>query len=196
MARFNGKITSWNDDKGFGFITPYNGEKDIFIHINAFKNRSNRPEINQIVTYSLSKDPKGRICAESVVRASDRNNQKSEDNLNTFIWIIIAFFLILLFSIFTHQLPAIFLIIYLAVSLFTFVLYAVDKSAARKGKWRTPEMTLHLFSIAGGWPGAMLAQQILRHKTHKQPFRILFWITVALNISTFLWLVFSGKIFF
>ena len=196
IMRQNGKITIWNDDKGFGFIKPYNGGKDVFVHIKAFKNSRNRPEINQVVTYSITKDKQGRVCAERVLRAGDRKSQKSVDHLNTYIWILISFLLTLLFSIFTHKIPAMLLIIYLALSLFTFVLYALDKSAARRDKWRTPEMTLHVFSIIGGWPGAMLAQQILRHKTHKQPFRFIFWITVALNISTFLWLIFSGEIIF
>ena len=58
-----GKITNWNDDKGFGFITPIGGGKQIFIHVKAFKNRSNRPELNQIVSYDISKDNRGRISA-------------------------------------------------------------------------------------------------------------------------------------
>jgi len=194
--RQNGKIKNWNDDKGFGFIKPYGEAKEVFVHIKAFKNPRNRPEINQIVNYTLSKDKKGRVCAIKVLRVGDRNSQKSIDHLNTFIWIIVAFFLTLLFVIFTHQLPATFLIIYFTVSLFTFGVYAIDKSAAKKGKWRTPENTLHLLSLAGGWPGAMTAQQILRHKTHKQPFRFIFWITVVLNIITLLWLAFSGEINF
>jgi len=77
---------------------------------------------------------------------------------------------------------------YLAISLFTFILYAVDKSAAKKGAWRTQESTLHLFSLAGGWPGAMIAQQTLRHKSKKQAFRAVFWVTVMLNMGGFIWL--------
>ena len=65
VVRQKGKITNWNDDKGFGFITPMGGGKQIFIHIKAFKNRSSRPEINQIVSFDLSKDKQGRVCAEN-----------------------------------------------------------------------------------------------------------------------------------
>ncbi|GAB4290608.1 MAG: hypothetical protein Kow0096_04210 [Thiohalomonadaceae bacterium] len=60
-------------------------------------------------------------------------------------------------------------------------LYARDKAAARRQARRTPEKTLHLLALLGGWPGAWCAQQWLRHKAHKQPFRALFWITVLLN---------------
>jgi len=70
-------------------------------------------------------------------------------------------------------------------------MYAIDKSAARKGAWRTQESTLHLLSLAGGWPGALIAQQKLRHKTRKPSFRVVFWITVVLNCGAFLWLMTS-----
>ena len=78
---------------------------------------------------------------------------------------------------------------YLVLSLVTFILYAVDKSAAQKGSWRIQESTLHLFSLAGGWLGAMIAQKIFRHKTKKQPFRTVFWATVVLNSGIFICLV-------
>jgi uncharacterized membrane protein YsdA (DUF1294 family) len=65
------------------------------------------------------------------------------------------------------------------------VAYAIDKSAAVSGRWRTPEQTLHLFSLAGGWPGALLAQQVLRHKTSKESFIAAFWLTVLLNAAAF-----------
>lgn len=63
----------------------------------------------------------------------------------------------------------------------TFLAYAFDKTAARQGRGRLRERTLHVCSLAGGWPGAAIAQQLLRHKSRKQPFRTLFWITAAVN---------------
>jgi uncharacterized membrane protein YsdA (DUF1294 family) len=67
-------------------------------------------------------------------------------------------------------------------------MYALDKSAAKNGAWRTQESTLHLLSLAGGWPGALIAQQKLRHKSKKQTFRAVFWVTVLLNCGAFAWL--------
>jgi uncharacterized membrane protein YsdA (DUF1294 family) len=69
------------------------------------------------------------------------------------------------------------------MSLLTFIIYAMDKSAAIKGNWRIKESTLHLLSLAGGWPGALMAQQTLKHKSIKQPFRFVFWLTVLLNVA-------------
>ena len=73
---------------------------------------------------------------------------------------------------------------YAIASFITFIVYAIDKSAAKKGAWRIKESRLHCLSLIGGWPGALLAQQKLRHKSYKQPFRVVFWLTVILNVST------------
>ena len=45
-----------------------------------------------------------------------------------------------------------------------------DKSCAERGERRIAERTLLAFAAAGGGPGAVLAQQVFRHKTRKQPF--------------------------
>jgi uncharacterized membrane protein YsdA (DUF1294 family) len=82
---------------------------------------------------------------------------------------------------------------YLVMSLSCFVVYALDKSAARHGSWRTPERTLLLLGLVCGWPGALLAQQWLRHKTAKRSFQQLFWCTVGVNMLGFLWL--SRRVF-
>jgi uncharacterized membrane protein YsdA (DUF1294 family) len=78
--------------------------------------------------------------------------------------------------------------IYGVASAVTFIAYAVDKSAARDGRWRTPERSLLLLGVACGWPGAILAQQWLRHKSSKRPFRVAFWCGVAMNVALFTWL--------
>ena len=61
---------------------------------------------------------------------------------------------------------------YIGLSAVTFVRYALDKSAANNDRWRTPENTLHLLGLLGGWPGALVAQGQLRHKSKKTSFRI------------------------
>ena len=79
------------------------------------------------------------------------------------------------------------MIFYIAVSFITFLVYAFDKSKAKKGEWRTQESTLHLLGLIGGWPGAALAQEVLRHKSKKTKFRIIFWLTVLINIAVLGW---------
>lgn len=72
--------------------------------------------------------------------------------------------------------------VYIVVSVLTFIVYATDKSAAKNGSWRTSEKALHFLSLFGGWPGALLAQRILRHKSQKRSFRLVFFATVFVNI--------------
>lgn len=83
------------------------------------------------------------------------------------------------------------LIFHLVASSITFAVYAADKSAARTGQRRKPERTLHLLALIGGWPGALAAQKLLHHKTRKQPFQGIFWITVALHSGVLGWLIWS-----
>lgn len=87
------------------------------------------------------------------------------------------------------QLPSLVLGTYVAGSVCAFVVYWRDKRAAKNNRWRTPESTLHLLSLLGGWPGALVAQRVLRHKSSKRPFRIVFWGTVMLNCAALVWLL-------
>ena len=76
-------------------------------------------------------------------------------------------------------------IIYAVMSVITFCAYGIDKFKAQKGLWRIPEKTLHILELCFGWPGALLAQRILRHKSYKKSFRIVFWAMVLINIGMF-----------
>lgn len=81
-----------------------------------------------------------------------------------------------------HPLPTWFVL----ASVLTMIIYGADKLAARKAWRRVPESTLLLFGVVGGWPGAILGQQLFRHKTQKQPFRTYFMITVVVNVVVLL----------
>jgi uncharacterized membrane protein YsdA (DUF1294 family) len=83
--------------------------------------------------------------------------------------------------------------LYLVASIVCFIVYAVDKSAARGDRRRVPEKTLLGLGVIGGWPGAIVAQQTLRHKTQKVSFRRAFWATVAVNVVVFA--VFATPVF-
>ena len=85
------------------------------------------------------------------------------------------------------RLPLGILVLYLIASVAAAAAYRVDKSAAQSGRWRTAESTLHVLALMGGWPGALVAQRIFRHKSRKRSFRVAFLATVALNCSALLW---------
>lgn len=76
--------------------------------------------------------------------------------------------------------------LYWIASVVTFFAYVLDKSAARGGRWRTPESTLQALALIGGWPGALLAQQWLRHKSSKRRFLTLFWLLAMVNVGLLL----------
>lgn len=80
--------------------------------------------------------------------------------------------------------------VYGALSATTFVLYALDKSSARRSQWRVPENMLHLLALLGGWPGAWLAQQVFRHKTRKSGFQFVFLLTIAVNLGFLVWMLY------
>lgn len=71
---------------------------------------------------------------------------------------------------------------YVVASTTTFVLYWRDKRAAGRQAWRTPEATLHLSELLGGWVGGLLARKLLRHKSRKLPFRMLSWAIIAVHL--------------
>jgi uncharacterized membrane protein YsdA (DUF1294 family)/cold shock CspA family protein len=187
--RSKGKIASWNDEKGFGFITPLAGGKQVFIHIKAFGNRNRRPEINDVVTYALSTDNLGRPCAANATLAGDKLKEKAAHKSSTPVILFALLFLCAVgVSVITGHLPVMIGIAYVALSLITYVAYALDKSAAQSGAWRTSEGALHMLGLAGGWSGALIAQQTLRHKSRKSSFRTVFWATVLINCAALVWL--------
>jgi len=187
--RHKGKITSWKNNKGFGFIAPLDGGHKVFVHISAFRNRSHRPDIGEVVTYSVTKDAQGRTQAVNAALAGDKPSKMSAKSPSRatvfFAWL---FLIVVGISVFVTGLPFIILGVYLFISTVTFLAYAIDKSAAQAGHWRIGENTLQLLALVGGWPGALLAQQILSHKSRKGSFRVVLWIAVLLNCAGFAWL--------
>jgi len=187
--RNRGKIVSWNDGKGYGFIAQGSGQKRIFVHIKAFRNRSHRPKIGEVVDYDESSDSRGRPRAENATLSGDRYGIVTETlTENSAVFVALGTILIVAASVAVNDFPLVLSTVYHVLSLLTFLIYAKDKSAAKKGVWRTSESTLHFFALAGGWPGALIAQQKLRHKSQKESFRFVFWITVVLNCSAFAWI--------
>ncbi len=71
---------------------------------------------------------------------------------------------------------------YLVLSIITLFVYGKDKWAAKRQAWRTPERTLHVLALLGGWPGALIGQKLFSHKKSKTSFKRVFWFTVVGNI--------------
>lgn len=81
------------------------------------------------------------------------------------------------------QIAVAYIAVVVVLSLVAFVVYGFDKRRAQKDGHRVPEKTLHMMSLFGGWPGALMGQQVFRHKTQKLGFRIMFWLCVMLHVA-------------
>lgn len=187
-----GRIVDWKDDRGFGFIEPDSGGTRIFFHLSQTYGTA-RPSVGTEVMYEICKGPDGRLRATGVAPVGvgpvrRRSEPKALRNRNRvsqrqWLWAVPPTALSVIAGlVWLGKVPWWILWVYLGMSLWTFGLYWGDKFAAKKGRWRTPETTLHACALFGGWPGAILAQKLYTHKTSKASFQAVFWTTVVVNI--------------
>lgn len=191
MTRFSGVLKTWNDDRGFGFIEPDLGGQQIFVQIKAFRNQAGRPQTNQRVSFEveLNREGKKRARNVDVPRSAGisrpRNKARPAQWGTARLFAIPAFLVVVWIVAMLWRVPGWFGLFYLVASVICFTAYALDKSAARAGNWRTAEQTLLFLGLMGGWPGAIVAQQVFRHKSNKASFRAAFWISVLINVVLF-----------
>lgn len=192
--RYQGRLSDWKDDKGFGFVTPHGGGQRAFVHIKSFSKRQRRPLGNEIVTYEVVFDGMGRAQAENIAfvgeqRTPSAGARRGAPLLTGGLFFMFALFVAVVVG--AGKAPLALPLVYLGASVITFIAYLIDKSAAQAKRWRTPESTLHLCALACGWPGALAAQYLLRHKSKKASFLRAFWFTVAVNFGALCWLLFA-----
>lgn len=185
--RQHGVLTRWNDARGFGFIEPLGGSSRLFVHVSEFPS-GRRPVDGVEVTYVVGRDERGRPSAEKVrYRGVPRASTSGAMGSVAAGSLAVLFLTAVAALVTAGELPAGVLAVYGILSLAAFGLYGADKSAARRGDRRVSESTLHTLDLLGGWPGALVAQQAFRHKTIKQPFRSIFWLTVVVNGAALGW---------
>ncbi|PWN54958.1 DUF1294 domain-containing protein [Abyssibacter profundi] len=189
--REQGRITHWNDAKGYGFITPSAGGERLFVHISAWPHKGQRPAEQDAVSFIRGKDSRGRARAESLrcARAAAVQPRRQTNKTGPVAVTAIALYAAgLIGGIATGRLPLWVLAASVVASVVAYVAYGLDQAAARRRAWRTPERRLHGLALVGGWPGALLAQQHLRHKTAKPGFQRVFWCTVLIHCAMLAWL--------
>lgn len=173
-------------------MVPNGGGERTFVHIRQFQNCPRRPGIGDKVTYSLSKDSRGRLQARAVSYVDKITRSRPSASVFPRRAIGLVALLAVAASFFSGILPVVVTGSYVVFSGLSFLLYRADKAAAKKGTWRTAEQTLHIFDLLGGWPGGLMAQQRFRHKTAKLSFQMVFWLSVIGNIGGVWWLIRSG----
>lgn len=190
--RFEGKLKSWNDERGFGFIEPAQAGQEVFVHIKAFSRRGIRPQLMQRVSFEVEVAADGKKRARKVdvlretARAPLRRRGHGPAPWGTASIVAIPVFVLMYVAVaWIWRVPGWVAVLYLAASVVCFAAYAIDKSAAAASSRRISENKLHVLALAGGWPGALVAQQLLRHKSSKLSFRAVFWVTVAMNVAAF-----------
>lgn len=213
--RYSGTLTQWNDERGFGWIEADGGGERLFVHISAFEPRppaEQRPQPGLRLEFAVGLEQGRKRALQVAWRAGGslpqarsspvRRNSPSAGRLQSsrvasqgwhassgFSYgVLLTWLLLMLAATVIWGVPRILWLVYAGLSMLTFMAYWQDKWAAQKGQWRTPEKTLQTMALAGGWPGALLAQQWLRHKSSKTSFQLQFWLMVLINVAAVLWL--------
>lgn len=189
--RQRGVLTDWNDARGFGFIRDDRGRR-LFAHVSEFP-RGRRPADGHRVSFVAAPDGRDRMQATRVRYVGSRPpGGRGTSATPVAILVAAAFFAALAALVAMDELSILVPAAYALLSVVALVLYRQDKSAAEQHGWRISESTLHTVALLGGWPGALVARPLFRHKTRKQPFRTIFWLTVAANLAALTWLVASS----
>jgi uncharacterized membrane protein YsdA (DUF1294 family)/cold shock CspA family protein len=200
-----GTVVKWDDLRGFGFIRSAGTSAEVFFHVRDFRASGGRtPRQGLVVAFEEihvgGKGPRGMAvqpAAELALpaaqeRSRNRSTARRLDSRATpppksaaivALPLMAAYVFAVAWSVWTRRLPWWVLPALFFLNVFTFFAYWHDKYAAGKGAWRISESTLHTWGLAGGWPGAWFAQQVLRHKSSKQSFRTTYWGTVVVNCA-------------
>lgn len=203
-----GKVVRWEAGRGFGFIQSPGPGAEVFFHIRDFRGPGAPAEGMAVSFEEIHMGGKGpRAMAVQVLGAAHvsasarkarapRRTLPSRSPVDPWLpWTLLLAAIcvgVLVCAVVVRQLPVHVLLVGLLVNALTFWCYWLDKHAAQKGTWRTPEKTLHGLGLLGGWPAARIAQQVLRHKSNKASFQQRYWMTVLLNVATLAGMVWFG----
>lgn len=206
-----GTIVRWDAERGFGFVRSPATDGDVFFHIRDFRGGSTTPAEGLEVSFEEIHvggkgpramavmpvgyvDPRRPPAREAPPAAPGERRRGppppyAAEEIRAMLLLVPAYTALLVWSAWTGRLLVPVVLAAPLWSAVTFYLYWRDKFAAQRGAWRLPESVLHAASLTGGWPGAWLAQRLLRHKSAKATFRQVYWGTVVLHwLALGLWL--------
>lgn len=196
-----GTVIRWDEARGFGFIRSKEITADVFFHVRDYRPGGGPTpreglEVAFDVIHVGGKGPRAvavhlpgstaRAREAPPARRPDRSRPLREalpSRSATILVLVSGYAAVLAWAVWTQLLPRWLVPALAAINFATFVAYWQDKAAAEQGRWRTPEGTLHLWGLAGGWPLGWAAQRVLRHKSSKREFQVTFWCTVLLHLA-------------
>ena len=180
MTWLSGEIKTWNEERGFGFIKPKDGGRDVFLHISELR-RGSAPQVGGTVFFHLTEgqDGKLRACDAYLEGQRPQRGTAARFGFLKFGLVILPFVLSYVFFRATgNTIPG---IVYVTMSVVTVLAYIIDKRRALNQQWRIPESLLHSLELCGGWPGALVAQHKLNHKSKKTAYQVLFVLIIVLH---------------
>ncbi|MFY3383865.1 DUF1294 domain-containing protein [Paracidovorax sp. MALMAid1276] len=196
-----GTVIRWNSERAFGFIRSPDTAAEVFFHVRDYQGGKGP----RAMAVRSAMAPAGRPAASArrgkappveggaharkahpapgSMRPQARQRKSVPTGQSAAFLLMLGWSALMGWGVWAGRLPLWALGAAVAVNLLTFATYAMDKSAAENGQWRTRESHLHLLALAGGWPGAWFAQQWLRHKSRKVQFRAVYWATVVIHCA-------------
>lgn len=195
-----GTLVRWEKDRGFGFIRCPEISADVFVHLRDFADRGTMPQVGMRLDFDEihvgGKGPRAvAVCAAGAPQQRPQGRVKQQpprrgpapsssgSSSLPMALLLVGYAVLLGHGVWTGRIPPIALGVLLLLSLSTLFIYGFDKSAAQAGRWRTAKSTLHMLSLAGGWPGAWIAQRLFRHKVSKKSFMAVYWATVLAHMA-------------
>ena len=172
---YTARVIEWHADKGFGWLQF--GDKRLFLHRRDFSRFHHLPRVGEEIRFNWGLDAQRRPCAQNAVQVREVSDVSLVGLCFLGALLVLPAYAWRQMGWEIWKLAA-----YVgALSLITYAAYASDKRKARKEAWRTPEVLLHLLELAGGWPGAWVAQRRLRHKCSKTSYQFEFWLIICIH---------------
>jgi uncharacterized membrane protein YsdA (DUF1294 family)/cold shock CspA family protein len=190
MMRITGALKSWNEERGIGYIAPAKGGDDVYVHIKAFRTAKEPPRVGQQLSFEVGVTWEGKLRARHVqvlrdnaVAAATAGWPVERGWLG---FVVLPLFMALYAAVqWRWHVPLWVAGLYGVASLGCFAVHAIDRQAAARGRWRVAEPVLLLMGLAGGWPGTIVAQQLLHLQGIRPAYRALFWVSVVANLAGF-----------
>lgn len=174
-TEYTARVIEWHGSKGLGWLQF--GDKRLFLHRRDFARFYHTPRVGEEICFNWGLDAQCRPCAQNAVQVREVAALSLPGLFLLGALLVLPSYAWLQTGWKIWPLAA----YGCTVSWITYAAYRRDKRKARMDEWRIPELHLHLLELAGGWPGAWVAQGRLRHKCSKGFYQFEFWLIICVH---------------